>query len=130
MIENPHYRKNRIYRSRKNKIFWGVCGGIAEHFDFHPWGVRGIFLVLGIMLVPLPFVAIGYAILAFTLRKAPEHPFANYEEEEFWNTFQTSRSAALRKIHRQFQTLDQRLQRMESIVTSPQFELEDEYRGL
>ena len=123
----PH--KNRIYRSNKDVVCSGVCGGIAEHFDFAPWGVRLIFMVLALVTSFIPMLII-YCILCMTMKKAPPHAFENYEEEEFWNMYQASRSDALRKIHRTFERLDKRMQRMESIVTSPEFELEEQYRNL
>jgi phage shock protein PspC (stress-responsive transcriptional regulator) len=38
----------RIYRSRKNRIIAGVCGGIAEYFNIDPVIVRIIFALLAI----------------------------------------------------------------------------------
>ena len=35
----------RLYKSRKNKVVDGVCGGIAEHFDVDPVLVRIIFVL-------------------------------------------------------------------------------------
>jgi phage shock protein C len=35
----------RLYKSRKNKIVDGVCGGIAEYFDVDPVLVRIIFVL-------------------------------------------------------------------------------------
>jgi phage shock protein C len=59
----------RLYRSRKNKMIAGVCGGIAEHFEVDPVLVRIIAVlfffaggaafiayILGIIIIPLqPF---------------------------------------------------------------------------
>lgn len=36
----------RLYRSVKNKMFAGVCGGLAEYFNIDPVIVRLIFVVL------------------------------------------------------------------------------------
>lgn len=36
----------RIYRSKKEKIIAGVCGGIAEYFDIDPVIVRLVFIAL------------------------------------------------------------------------------------
>jgi len=36
----------RLYRSRKDRIFAGVCGGLAEYFDIEPLIFRVVFLVL------------------------------------------------------------------------------------
>ncbi|MBI3735550.1 envelope stress response membrane protein PspC [Candidatus Sumerlaeota bacterium] len=121
-------RRGRLYRSRKEAVFAGVCGGIAEHFDFSPWAVR-----LFVILMTFPFffwTVVGYVLLAVLLKKEPKHEFKRYEDEEFYNVYQTSRSEALRKVNRAFEALDKRLQRMESIVTDPSFSTEDEYRNL
>jgi|GEM_PF-633970 len=32
--------QNRLYRSRKHRMLFGVCGGIAEHFNVDPTIVR------------------------------------------------------------------------------------------
>lgn len=35
----------RLYRSRKDKMIGGVCGGLAEYFDIDPVIVRAFFIV-------------------------------------------------------------------------------------
>lgn len=44
----------RLYRSKKDRLLFGVCGGIAEYFDVDPTLVRivWVFLALGSGLVP------------------------------------------------------------------------------
>lgn len=37
-----------LYRSRKNCVVAGVCGGIAEQFNVSPLGVRVLWLISGI----------------------------------------------------------------------------------
>ncbi len=39
--------KKKLYRSNERKIF-GVCGGIAEYFDFDPTLVRVIWALLSL----------------------------------------------------------------------------------
>jgi phage shock protein C len=34
--------KKRLYRSRDERMIWGVCGGIAKYFDVDPTVVRVI----------------------------------------------------------------------------------------
>ena len=36
----------RLYRSNRNKMICGVCGGIAEYFNIDPTTVRLVFAVL------------------------------------------------------------------------------------
>ena len=40
--------KKTLHRSNKNKFIGGVCGGIAETYDFDPTLVRLIFIFLGV----------------------------------------------------------------------------------
>lgn len=38
--------KKRLYKSRKNKMIGGVCGGLAEYFNMDPTIVRVIAAIL------------------------------------------------------------------------------------
>jgi phage shock protein C len=59
----------RLYRSRKNRMLGGVCGGIAEYFDIDPVIVR-------LLAVALFFVG-GSAVLAYIIALIiiPYEPF-------------------------------------------------------
>ncbi|MFC1906081.1 PspC domain-containing protein [Chloroflexota bacterium] len=35
----------KLYRSRVDRKIWGVCGGLAKHFDVDPTIIRIIFVV-------------------------------------------------------------------------------------
>lgn len=118
-------RRPTLYRSR-DRVLAGVCGGIAEHFDFAPWAVRLVFL--GLLFTIAPWIFLVYLALALLLRVAPEERFRTYEDEEFHNVFETSRHEALRKVKHVYDSLEERLRRMETLVTSRKFEWEDEFR--
>jgi len=55
--KSDEYRK--LYRSGKNRILGGVCGGVAEYFGIDPilvrilWGITVFFFGLGIILYVL-----------------------------------------------------------------------------
>ncbi len=36
---------NRLYRSQKNSVIAGVCGGLADYFNVEPVLIRGLFIV-------------------------------------------------------------------------------------
>jgi phage shock protein C len=38
----------KLYRSRKNRVVAGVCGGIGEYFDIDPTLVRLIWIILSL----------------------------------------------------------------------------------
>ena len=60
----------KLYRSRKNRMICGVCGGIAEYFNIDPTLIR-LALVL--------FTCTGTGILAYFIASIiiPDEP-ANY----------------------------------------------------
>lgn len=37
----------RLYKSRTNRVLFGVCGGIGEYFNVDPTLIRLIMLLLG-----------------------------------------------------------------------------------
>ncbi len=45
-MTTPSYRK--LYRSNKEKVLGGVCGGLAEYFNIDPTIVRLAFVALSI----------------------------------------------------------------------------------
>lgn len=53
----------RVYRSKKNKMLAGVCGGIAEYFGIDPVLVRLLFVLLLFM----GFVGIIVYLVAWLL---------------------------------------------------------------
>ncbi|MCW2640857.1 MAG: hypothetical protein JWP76_3163 [Dactylosporangium sp.] len=64
------YRK--LYRSRTNRMFAGVCGGIAEYSNMDPTIVR-------VLMVILTFFTGGGALLAYPILwmvvpEAPQQP--------------------------------------------------------
>lgn len=63
-MENTNTRK--LYRSSKNKVIAGVCGGIAEYFDINPAAVR---LATVILVVVAGLSLWVYIILWLVLRQ-------------------------------------------------------------
>lgn len=50
--------KKRLYRSRKERILCGVCGGIAEYFNIDPTIIRLVWALVALS---------GSGILAYIL---------------------------------------------------------------
>lgn len=80
----------RIYKSRKDKIVDGVCGGFADYFDMDPTLVRIIWFV-SFFLNGLGFWA--YVIGAIIIPPNPEHTDLKKDEKKkqspqvFWGFF-------------------------------------------
>ncbi len=66
----------RLYKSRKNKVIDGVCGGIAEYFAVDPVLVRIIFVIL--------FFMGGTSILAYIIAMIiiPKEPLESVQEQK------------------------------------------------
>jgi phage shock protein C len=61
----------RLYRSRRHRMIAGVCGGLAERYDWDPSTVRLVFVLL--MFVPIPtHIALLYIIMWIVVPEAPE----------------------------------------------------------
>lgn len=59
VVEEQKSPVKRLYRSRKDKIIAGVCGGIAEYFNVDPVLIR-VLWVLGAL-------AVGCGVLAYVI---------------------------------------------------------------
>ena len=59
----------RLYRSRKDKVISGVCGGIAEYLEVDPVVVRLVWAILTV-------ISMGMGILAYLVAWViiPEEP--------------------------------------------------------
>ena len=67
MTEENHH--HRFYRSNRDRIIAGVCGGLAEYFQIDPTLVRVVFVLLAI--VPHGFGVLLYIVLAFIIPREP-----------------------------------------------------------
>ncbi len=65
----------RLYRSRKEKIIAGVCGGLAEYFDIDPVIVR-------LLMVLLFIYGVGIIIYILAWIMIPMEPPEKVEVEE------------------------------------------------
>jgi phage shock protein C len=64
-----HYKK--LYRSRTDKTFLGVCGGLGEFFDVDPVAIRLVWLLLIIFSGIVPGL-VAYVLAALLVPKRPK----------------------------------------------------------
>lgn len=76
--------EKRLYRSKKERVLLGVCGGIAEYFSVDPTIVRLIFILL--IFVSGPFLPLFYLIAALIIPEAPNEVEESLEktQEKTW----------------------------------------------
>lgn len=111
----------RIYRSRRG-ILLGVCRGLAEHFDLSVFWVRVAVLLIFVFTGFWP-IGVIYIIAGLIMRPAPVVPLQNTNDREFYESYTSSRESAIQRLKRKFDTIDQRIRRMEHTVTSRDFDM-------
>ena len=118
------YRRKKagLYRARDG-AFFGVCKGTADYLDFSVTWTRIIFIVLFIMSGFWPIGAI-YIVAALLMKPEPVLPLNTEDEQEFYNSYVTSRPMALHRLKQTYDRLERRIRRMEDIVTARDYDWE------
>ncbi len=116
-----------LYRSRHG-IILGVCQGLADFFDLRAFWVRAIVLIFFIVSGIWP-ILILYFIAALLMKPEPVRPIETEAEQEFYDSYTSSRQRATSRIKRRFRDLDRRIQRMEDMVTAREFEWDRKMNG-
>lgn len=118
---NPH----RLYRDRDHAIIAGVCAGLANYFGLNTKALRLVLAISAVIF--MPFVLVGYIILAIVLPVKPEGaPQMDEEQARFWRGVSNAPADVFSNVRHRFRDLDRRLQRMEAFVTSREFEIDRE----
>lgn len=116
-----------LYRSRQGMLL-GVCRGLANYFDFSVGWIR-VLTVAAFIFTGFWPVGVLYLVAALIMKPAPVITPQNEDEEEFYHSYTDSRRRALGRLKRTFDSLDHRLQRMEDVVTSRDFDWESRARS-
>ena len=121
----------RFYRSRREKVIGGVCGGLAERFGWDPVLIR---IAAIIMFIMSGFFPIGLIyIMAMILTPYAPRGYSqdlDPEEDAFWRGVSDRPRATFSQMKYTFMDLEDRLQRMERKVTSDEWRLRKEFRDL
>jgi phage shock protein C len=67
-------------------------------------------------------MVIVYFVAALLMKPEPILPLETEEEQEFYDSYASSRRMALHRLKRTYDNLDRRIQRIESIVTSREYD--------
>ncbi len=63
--------QKRLYRSKDERMIWGICGGLGQYFDVDPTIVRVVWVVT---LFLGGFGILAYIILRFVIPLEPLEP--------------------------------------------------------
>jgi phage shock protein C len=59
-----------LYRSRRNRLIAGVCGGLAEWLGWSPSWVRLLYILISVLSIAFPGIIV-YLILWVVMPQAP-----------------------------------------------------------
>lgn len=110
------------YRSRTGVIM-GVCKGLADYLDFSVVWLRVIAIVTLFVSGVWPMVMV-YFTAALLMKPEPILPLETEEQQEFYDSYASSRRMALHRLKRTYDNLDRRIQRMEDLVTNREYDWE------
>lgn len=116
-----------LYRSRRG-IVLGVCRGLANYLEVSSFWLRLLVLLAFIFSGFWPVVAI-YFVMALLMRPEPVLSFTSEGDEAFYHSYVESRGMARARLRKTFDDLQRRLQRIESIVTSREYDWEQRLRN-
>jgi phage shock protein C len=97
---------------------------LAEHFDFSVFWTRIIAIVFLIVAGFLPAIGL-YLVAALLMKPEPVIPIKDSGEKEFYDSYTYSRQGAVQRLKRRYENLQRRIQRMEHIVTSAEYDWEN-----
>ena len=124
---NPNNKGNILpfYRSRGGVVL-GICQGFSDYASFPVFWIRVALIALALTTAFWP-VAIAYIVVGILVKPEPVVPLETEEDQEFYDSYVSSRTMALKRLKQKFDLLDQRIQRMEDAVTKKDFEWEKKF---
>ena len=127
MNQTPRTSTGGPYRARNGFIF-GVCRGLADHLGFSVVAMR-IIVVIGTLFTGVWPGIVTYIIAALLMKPEPIVPFDSQSDAEFYNSYSANRTMALHRLKDTFDSLDRRIQRIESIVTAPDYDWDERLKN-
>ena len=118
--KNPH----KLFRDKDNAMLAGVCAGLANYFGLNRKGLRLIAAVSTLFF--FPFMVPAYIILTIILPVKPQDLYQDEGQEKFWRGVSMAPSDVFSNLSHRFRELDLRLQKMETHVTSKEFDIDRE----
>ena len=72
---------------------------------------------------------IVYIVAGLIMKLEPVVPLETNDDQEFYNSFASDRAMALHRLKKTFDSLNRRIQRMESIVTAPGYDWDERLKN-
>jgi phage shock protein C len=120
--------QRRFYRNKDRAIVAGVCAGLADYFGFNLKVTRILAVIC--LLVAMPMTLLVYFGTVFLVPAMPDLGQRHNYDPDFRRAVRSAPKQTVGDVRRRYQSLDSRLARLERYVTSPRFNLDQEFRKL
>jgi len=128
MNDADAFGRRRFYRDSSRAMIGGVCAGLADYFGFN-LRVTRILAVIS-LLMAMPATLLAYFGMVFLVPSTPKkEPRPDYDAE-FRRAMRSDPRHTMAEVGRRYRKMDARLARLERYVTSPRFDLDQEFRNL
>ena len=120
--------QRRFYRNKDRAIVAGVCSDLADYFGFNLKVTRILAVIC--LLVAMPMTLLVYFGTVFLVPAMPDFGQRHNHDPDFRRAVRSAPKQTVGDVRRRYQSLDSRLARLERYVTSPRFNLDQEFRKL
>lgn len=119
----------RLYRDRSRGLILGVCAGVADYFGFDLTTTRVCAALSLLFFMPATLlVYFGLALLLPKRLNGGDEP--TRADSLVQRAVRAEPHATLSNVNHRFRALEVRLQKLEKYVTSPRFQLDQEFESL
>lgn len=118
----------RFYRNSDKAMIGGVCAGLADYFGFN-LRVTRILAVIS-LLMAFPATLLAYFGIVFLVPAAPGTAARPDYDEAFRRAVRSDPRHTMAEVGRRYKKMEARLAKLERYVTSPRFDLDQEFRKL
>lgn len=124
--------EGRLYRDADRAILGGVCAGLARYLGFNLKVTRLLAVIA--FLCAMPFAVVGYLAAVFLIPSSSSKVYdkAAYDDlrkEELREEIRRAKPN-VDEVRRRYESMDERLARIEKYVTSSRYELDEKFRRL
>jgi len=125
-------REGRLYRDADRAVLGGVCAGLATYLGFNLKVTRFLAIIAFLCAFPIALMAYLAAVFLIPSSSSKIYDAERYEDirkEELREEIRRAKPT-VSEVRRRYESMDERLARIEKYVTSSRYDLDEEFRRL
>jgi len=122
----------RLYRDADRAVLGGVCAGLATYLGFNLKVTRFLAIIAFLCAFPIALMAYLAAVFLIPSSSSKIYDAERYEDirkEELREEIRRAKPT-VSEVRRRYESMDERLARIEKYVTSSRYDLDEEFRRL